>query len=91
MSLFGWLGWDFKLISEYDFTAQKMMNYANKSAQNCVNRPDISSAGTNSIKDERFKKHFETRLPLYGVIRIEEWPEGLVIWVGGVIVYRSWK
>jgi len=27
----------------------------------------------------------------YGIISIEQWPEGLVIWVGGEIVYRSWK
>lgn len=27
----------------------------------------------------------------YGVIRLEEWPEGLVLWVGGKIVYKSWE
>lgn len=27
----------------------------------------------------------------FGMIRIEEWPEGLVLWVGGEIVWRSWK
>lgn len=27
----------------------------------------------------------------YGLIRLERWPEGLVIWVGGEIVYKSWK
>lgn len=27
----------------------------------------------------------------HGVIKIEAWPEGLVVWVGGEIVYRSWK
>lgn len=26
-----------------------------------------------------------------GTIRLEHWPEGLVLWVGGEIVYRSWK
>lgn len=27
----------------------------------------------------------------FGIIRVETWPEGLVIWVGGEIVYKSWK
>lgn len=27
----------------------------------------------------------------YGTIRVEEWPEGLVVWVGGSIVYKSWE
>lgn len=27
----------------------------------------------------------------YGTIRIEEWNEGLVLWVGGEIRYKSWK
>ncbi len=27
----------------------------------------------------------------YGTCRLEEWPEGLVLWVGGEIVYKSWK
>lgn len=27
----------------------------------------------------------------YGLIRIETWPEGLVVWVDGEIIYRSWK
>lgn len=27
----------------------------------------------------------------YDVIKVEEWQEGLVIWVGGQIVYRSWE
>lgn len=88
MSLFGWLGWDFKLISEYDFTAQKMMNYANKQAS-LSNPIDISKV--NSIKDDRFKKYFHMRIDRYGDIVVEEWPEGLVVWAGGVIVYRSWK
>lgn len=26
----------------------------------------------------------------YGTIRLEEWPEGLVLWVGGEIRWRSW-
>jgi len=25
-----------------------------------------------------------------GVVRLEEWPEGLVLWVGGEIVWKSW-
>ncbi len=27
----------------------------------------------------------------YGAIRIEIWPEGLVVWVGGQIRYKSWE
>lgn len=27
----------------------------------------------------------------YGDIIIEEWPEGLVVWVGGKIKYTSWE
>lgn len=26
----------------------------------------------------------------YGTIRLEEWPEGLVLWVAGHSVWRSW-
>lgn len=26
----------------------------------------------------------------YGTIRLEEWPEGLVLWVGGEIRWKSW-
>jgi len=25
-----------------------------------------------------------------GIVRIEEWPEGLVLWCGGEIMWRSW-
>lgn len=27
----------------------------------------------------------------FGTIQVERWPEGLVVWVGGQIVYRSWE
>lgn len=26
----------------------------------------------------------------HGTIRIEEWPQGLVLWIGGQIRWRSW-
>jgi hypothetical protein len=26
----------------------------------------------------------------YGIIRLEQWPEGLVLWVGGEIKWKSW-
>jgi hypothetical protein len=26
-----------------------------------------------------------------GVIRLEEWPEGIVLWIGGEIKYKSWE
>lgn len=35
--------------------------------------------------------YFKMNIHKYGVVRIEEWPEGLVLWVGGVIVWRSFK
>jgi hypothetical protein len=25
-----------------------------------------------------------------GEVRLERWPEGCVLWIGGAIVYRSW-
>jgi hypothetical protein len=27
----------------------------------------------------------------FGVIRLENWPEGIVLWVGGQIRWRSWR
>lgn len=33
---------------------------------------------------------FETRSEKFGVIRLEMWPEGLVLWVGGQLAWRSW-
>lgn len=33
---------------------------------------------------------FNTENALFGIIRVELWPEGLVLWVGGTIVYKSW-
>lgn len=27
----------------------------------------------------------------FGVIRMEEWPEGLVLWVDGQIRWKSWE
>lgn len=27
----------------------------------------------------------------HGVVRIEEWPEGLVLWVGGEIAWKQWE
>jgi hypothetical protein len=32
---------------------------------------------------------YQLRTETYGTIRVEEWPEGLVIWVGGEIRWRS--
>jgi hypothetical protein len=28
--------------------------------------------------------------PKLGVVRIERWPEGIVVWVGGEIRWKSW-
>jgi len=27
----------------------------------------------------------------HGTVRVEEWPEGLVLWVGGEIAWRQWR
>lgn len=27
----------------------------------------------------------------YGTIRVAEWPEGIVLWVGGEIRWKSWQ
>lgn len=27
----------------------------------------------------------------FGAVRIELWPEGLMLWVGGEIAWKSWK
>lgn len=35
-------------------------------------------------KTERFEE-------TYGTIKLEQWPEGIVLWFGGEIVWRSWK
>jgi hypothetical protein len=34
---------------------------------------------------------FETRLSDLGVVRVERWPEGLCLWVGGEIRWKSWE
>lgn len=34
---------------------------------------------------------FQERSPTLGVIRLEMWDEGLVLWIGGKIRYRSWR
>jgi len=27
----------------------------------------------------------------FGAVKLQEWPEGIVLWVGGQIRWRSWK
>jgi hypothetical protein len=34
-------------------------------------------------KTEQFEKQ-------HGTVKLELWPEGLVLWVGGVIVWKQW-
>ncbi len=34
--------------------------------------------------------YYEQAFKDYGIVRIQRWPEGLIIWVGGKIVYKSW-
>jgi hypothetical protein len=34
---------------------------------------------------------FEYKHILFGVIRVEQWYEGLILWVGGEIRWKSWN
>lgn len=34
---------------------------------------------------------FKCTHEIFGVVRVEEWPEGLVVWVGGEIRWKSWS
>lgn len=45
----------------------------------------------NKINDKHFKTLFQEHTEQWGTIKVQTWPEGLVVWVGGEIVYRSWK
>lgn len=36
-------------------------------------------------------KLYEERDERLGVVRLERWPEGIVLWCGGEIAWRSWK
>lgn len=45
----------------------------------------------NSNKDKQFETYFYKDTQQWGTIVVQTWPEGLVIYVGGEIVYRSWK
>jgi hypothetical protein len=47
--------------------------------------------GLIKFDDEVCDKLFEQTVALNGTIRLERWKEGLVLWVGGEIVYKSWK
>lgn len=38
----------------------------------------------------RFFEEGPNLLHKYGAIRLELWPEGLMLWVGGEIVWKSW-
>lgn len=92
MSLFGWIGWEYRFVLGEQ---QTMMNHASKQAS-LSNISDIGASGSMppmviKTKDDRVSKYFHMRIDKYGDIIVEEWPEGLVVWVGGVIVYRSWK
>jgi hypothetical protein len=35
--------------------------------------------------------YYNARLEPFGVITVQTWAEGLEIWVGGEVRYRSWK
>lgn len=41
--------------------------------------------------EEKNKVYIETTNDKQGTIRLEQWSKGLVLWVDGEIVYRSWK
>lgn len=34
---------------------------------------------------------WQDRTPEFGVVQVEHWPEGICLWVGGKIRWRSWR
>jgi hypothetical protein len=52
-------------------------------------KADISSATENDMSE--VEKLLETRTERDGVVRVESWPEGLVLWVGGEIKWKQWE
>jgi hypothetical protein len=45
------------------------------------------------MPEEAVYKIFETYDYQFnlGVVRLEQWPEGLVLWVGGEVKWQSWE
>lgn len=55
-----------------------------------VNIFKINNDGSSSCiwgDDNRYGKQIGAQ---YGTVKLEVWPEGLVLWVGGEIKWRSW-
>lgn len=38
-----------------------------------------------------FTTHFQLRKDDGGIIRVEQWPEGFVLWFDGQIVWKEWQ
>jgi len=43
------------------------------------------------MTEEKIEVLFQQRTEAEGAIRLERWPEGLVLWVGGEIQWKSWR
>lgn len=43
------------------------------------------------MRENETEMIFKTSTDEDGVIRLVRWPEGLVLWVGGVIVWKQWE
>lgn len=54
-------------------------------------KKDVSDAMRAFAPDATIHTMFQGQSEWFGVIRLESWPEGLVLWVGGEIVWRSWQ
>jgi hypothetical protein len=44
-----------------------------------------------AVEENDVEKLFETSTEDLGVIRLERWPEGFVLWAGGIIRWKSWE
>lgn len=53
--------------------------------------PSWMSFGTFPVDGEKHQTLFYTRTEKYGAVRIEEYPEGLQLWVGGECRWRSYR
>lgn len=52
---------------------------------------EITKRGRAALGHSMDKSELDEFNSKYGIIRLEEWPEGLVLWVGGEIKFKSWE
>lgn len=51
----------------------------------------LEALGFLKFEEKKVANLFETCDTNGAVIRLEEWPEGMVLWRAGKIVYKSWE